>query len=53
MVGLIGNLAKGALCKPKQKKVTPKQLVNDTGDKKERSKPKGSLVPSPLSLIHI
>ncbi len=51
MVGLIGNLAKGALSKPKQKKVTPKQLVNDTGDKKERSKPKGSLVPSPSGAI--
>ena len=25
MVGLIGNLAKGALTKPKQQKVTPKQ----------------------------
>ena len=51
MVGLIGNLAKGALSKPKQKKVTSKQLVNDTGDKKERSKPKGSLVPSPSGAI--
>jgi hypothetical protein len=51
MVGLIGNLAKGALTKPKQQKVTPKQLVKDTGDKKERSKPKGSLVPSPSGAI--
>ena len=51
MVGLIGNLAKGALSKPKQKKVSPKQLVKDTGDKKERSKPKGSLVPSPSGAI--
>ena len=51
MVGLIGNLAKGALSKPKQKKVSPKQLVKDTGDKKELSKPKGSLVPSPSGAI--
>ena len=51
MVGLIGNLAKGALTKPKQKKVEPQKLIQSSSDKKEQSKPKGTLVPSPSGAI--
>ena len=51
MVGLIGNLAKGALTKPKQKKVNPQNLIQASSDKKEQSKPKGTLVPSPSGAI--
>jgi hypothetical protein len=46
MVGLIGNLAKGALSKPKQQKVSSQQLTKDVDNKKDKSSPKGALVPS-------
>jgi len=47
MVGLIGNLAKGALSKPKQQKVSSQQLTKDVDSKVDKPKPKGALVPSP------
>jgi len=49
MIGLIGNIAKGALTKPKQQKVSSQQLMKGMGTKedKPRLKPKGALVPSP------
>lgn len=47
MVGLIGNLAKGALSKPKQQKVSSQQLTKDVDSKADKPKPKGALVPSP------
>ena len=46
MVGLIGSLAKGALSKPKQQKVSSQQLTKDVDNKKDKSSPKGALVPS-------